>query len=564
MLREAKTITETCAPEKIEEIIRNRNLKLVRDLAILFAVATSLVALVLVSLNMRFGALVTGLAAPAYLTTVLVQKRGYKNTALNLLILTTLIETLLLRYNLGPMSRVQVYFILILFTTFALYSDRGIIRQILMPLIPIAGFTLCLFHPAMQVARENISEATLTSTGIFHVLTALLLTLFVFHFHQAGHTKTLASLRLMQSNLLDAITWNHLLFSTIEDAIIVINEDGMIHEVNQSTERLLGYTAGELLGKNVSFLMPSPHREAHDSYLSNYLKTGVSMIIGKGSRKLSAIHKDGREIPISLSISELPAVKRMFVGVIRDITIETVAEKCIHDTELQLIQSGRLAALGEMAGGIAHEVNSPLASLKLGLEYIQKDPSSPRSLDLLEKLLKTVDRIGKMVANLKKISRQNLSDSPQSFALNTVMEEVKSISEERFRLHGITLKFPAVSPTQTARCAGPEDIVQILIILLNNAFDELDGRKDAWVKIEVTEKTGSVEIAVIDSGPGIPAEIRGRLFDPFFTTKEVGKGTGIGLSISKKMAERNYGDIRLDESSDFTKFVLTLSSVAAA
>jgi C4-dicarboxylate-specific signal transduction histidine kinase len=226
------------------------------------------------------------------------------------------------------------------------------------------------------------------------------------------------------------------------------------------------------------------------------------------------------------------------------------------------IQSAKLAALGEMAAGVAHEINTPLAliAIKAGQaeEILQ---SGQPDLEALKKanqsILATVGRISKIVRSLRSFARDGSQDEMISLPVAELLSECSALCAERFRINGVFYtEKPGGAPYQV-RCR-PTEIVQVLLSLLNNAFDAVLPMLEKWIKIEADERGGWLEIAVSDSGPGVPEALRGRIFEPFFTSKPQGQGTGMGLSISRSIARTHGGTLEYDPSLNCSRFVLRL------
>jgi C4-dicarboxylate-specific signal transduction histidine kinase len=226
-----------------------------------------------------------------------------------------------------------------------------------------------------------------------------------------------------------------------------------------------------------------------------------------------------------------------------------------------ILDSSRLASLGEMSAGIAHEINNPLtiihgkASQLLMLVSLGK--ATPQKLkDELTKIERTTLRIASIVRSLRIFSRKGEKDPFFEYSLHRIVEDVIELCRDRFASHGISLQLELNS--ECSVLCRQAQIGQILMNLLNNAFDAVFDQLDPWVKVKLFEKGGRAHVAVEDSGTGVPLAIRNRIMDPFFTTKDVGKGTGLGLSISRGLIEDHGGRLYLDDNSGHTCFVFEL------
>ncbi len=232
------------------------------------------------------------------------------------------------------------------------------------------------------------------------------------------------------------------------------------------------------------------------------------------------------------------------------------------ESEAKLSQTAKLTALGEMAGGIAHEINNPLSILKGFIDLMQKNVSRGH-VDLamfsqyLEKSANTIQRISRTVQAMKRVSRDSSQDAMLSHGVNALIDEVLDVVKEKFHDNGIRLDVFKLDMEVKVECRSVE-ISQVLLNLLTNAFHAVEKKPGGWVRLSASIGPGKIRLNVIDSGAGIPRDIREKIFQPFFTTKDIGKGTGLGLSISRKILENHNGRLYLDESAKETTFVAEL------
>lgn len=238
----------------------------------------------------------------------------------------------------------------------------------------------------------------------------------------------------------------------------------------------------------------------------------------------------------------------------------------LDDAKVLLVQSGKLSALGEMAGGVAHEVNTPLAIIQMSaeqlLELCEEDTIDRHHIvELTTNIRSTVNRIAKIIKGLRLYSRDASNDPCQKASVKILVEDTLSLCGEKFKLNGVELRISDIASDLMLDCRATQ-ISQVLLNLLGNAFDAVVGKKSPWIELRVQEFADRIEISVTDSGPGIPEAIRAKIFQPFFTTKEVGKGTGLGLSISSGLVTGHGGKFWVDESCANTRFVISLPLMA--
>ncbi|UXR63803.1 PAS domain-containing protein [Bdellovibrio bacteriovorus] len=252
---------------------------------------------------------------------------------------------------------------------------------------------------------------------------------------------------------------------------------------------------------------------------------------------------------------------RMY-GVAWDSTEEIQTEMQMAEAKAKMISSTKMAALGEMSGGIAHEINNPLTVIQARAFQLQQmvdagktDPVKIKQA--AESISRTADKIARIIKSLRSFAREGTYDPFEVVPVKQVIEETLEFCRTRFYNHGVEIEVGPIDPDLEVECRLIQ-IEQVLLNLLNNSFDAIADLKDKWIRINVAEQEDSIEIFVTDSGGGIPATIADQIMLPFFTTKEVGKGTGLGLSISAGIIKSHKGDLRLHSEAPNTTFVIKL------
>ena len=357
------------------------------------------------------------------------------------------------------------------------------------------------------------------------------------------------------------------------DAIIIIDTGGRIQRFNRAAEALFGYRENEVRGKNVSLLMPEPHRSRHDGYLERYLATGQAAIIGKG-RQETGVRRNGDTFPMLLSVGEVKqAGLNGFVGIIRDLTEVRQAQEQVRRLEEQLLHADRLVILGELTAGIAHEINQPLTAIAAyadaGRKIIDRlddvsgqagDAAPPGTDDMrsiCERIGGQARRAGEVVQRLRGLVRGGRA-SKARHDVNDIIKNILLLFEFEIKRSAAELIFVPLDPPETLY-VDEIQVQQILVNLVKNSLDaiaELD-RSGGRVEIAVVRAGAEVRISVTDNGPGVPEAYRSRLFDSFFTTKP--KGVGLGLSICKSIAAAHGGTLRYETPEDGgSRFSLTL------
>lgn len=271
-----------------------------------------------------------------------------------------------------------------------------------------------------------------------------------------------------------------------------------------------------------------------------------------------------RYLKSSCSISFTPDNHpQRLIGLVWDITERTLAQRKLEEERTKAIASAKMASLGEMASSIAHEINNPLTIILNRASHLREKIETGK-IDLagsateLVKIEDTVGRIAKIIRGLSAFSRNSENDPMIECELHSIITDSFELCRERFVKEGIEIRIFGLPKNLMINCR-PSQISQVLINLINNSFDALQGLKEKWLGIHVKEiDHNRVEISVIDSGPGIPEAVAEKIMVPFFTTKEIGHGTGLGLSISKGIIEDHYGKLSYDKNHTNTRFVITL------
>ena len=334
-------------------------------------------------------------------------------------------------------------------------------------------------------------------------------------------------------------------------AIINIDCNGTIEDFNPAAEKMFGYEAREVVGRNVSILMPEPYRSEHNANIQKYISTGEKKVIGIG-RQAVACRRDGTEFPVYISISEvqLPE-RRIFTGMIEDISSRVDAELRVRELQDELVHVARVSAMGEMASALAHELNQPLTAITNYASAARRvlttggEGAHNSATDLILKAGKQSQRAGEIIRRLREFIERGKTER-NWHDLRSTVEEAAQLGLVGSRSKNIEFRFNAADNLPDVMIDRIQ-IQQVLQNLVRNAVDALDdwtGKRLITVGIDRT-KNACVEILVEDTGPGISSDIKHRLFQPFVTTKQ--NGMGIGLSVSKNIIESHGGQISVEE-----------------
>jgi two-component system sensor kinase FixL len=333
---------------------------------------------------------------------------------------------------------------------------------------------------------------------------------------------------------------------TAVDGIIIIDSAGIVRLYNPACERIFGYPADEVVGRNVKMLMPSPYHEEHDEYVRHYRETGERRIIGIG-REVVGRRKDDSTFPMELSVGEArQGAERVFVGIIRDISERHRLRRRMLEMQAELVHVSRLSAMGEMASTLAHELNQPLTAVMNYVQAAQRMVETPdrfpvpRIQEIMGKAIEQAERAGQIIRRLREFIRKGETDrSPAD--INQVLREAGGLGLIGAREQGIDVRY-ALSPVLPAVMIDRIQIQQVILNLVRNSVEALRESPRRMIEFHTAlGQAGLVEVVISDTGPGLPPEVLERLFQPFVTTKP--NGTGIGLSISRSIIEAHGGHL---------------------
>ena len=337
------------------------------------------------------------------------------------------------------------------------------------------------------------------------------------------------------------------LIATAVDGIMVIDERGTVQVYNKACERLFQYRADEVVGQNVKILMPAPYRDEHDSYLDRYRHTGHARIIGIG-REVQGRRKDGSVFPLYLSVGAgTLAGKPIYVGIVHDITERKTAEERLRLLQDELSHVARLTEMSQFSAALAHELNQPLTAILNYMNVAKRllataDGPQTKAQEALAKAGEQAQRAGQIIRRLRDFVEKR--DSKRTVEnINTIAEDAIALGLVGTKATDITLR-TEFAPNSPPVLVDRVQIQQVMVNLLRNASEAMaDSPRRELTVTTAGIDASAVEVAVADTGPGIPDEVASRLFKPFVTTKPT--GMGIGLAISHTIVEAHGGRLRM-------------------
>ncbi len=336
------------------------------------------------------------------------------------------------------------------------------------------------------------------------------------------------------------------IFETGPDAIIIINENGLIESFNAAAVWQFGYLESEVVGQNVKMLMPAPYRERHDGYLSAYRATGEKRVIGIG-RVVMGLRRDGSTFPMELNVGEIRiGERRLFTGFIRDITERQGAERRLQDIQAELLHVSRLTDMGQMSSALAHELNQPLTAIANYVKAARRtldqgvESTRPKVQELMDKAAAQALRAGQIIRRLR--------DFIEKREDNRAFEDANKIIEEAMALAFVGAADAGIAVTATMGANLPPVLIdkiqiqQVVLNLVRNALEAMAGCERRELRVTtVLESERFVTVTVADTGPGLSEEVAAKLFQPFVTTKH--DGMGIGLSICRSIVDAHGGKL---------------------
>jgi two-component system sensor kinase FixL len=360
------------------------------------------------------------------------------------------------------------------------------------------------------------------------------------------------------------------ILDTIPDAMVVIDERGIIHSFSTAAEELFQYYADEVVGKNVYILMPRPDREKHDQYVRRYLATGEAKMIGRG-RIVDGLRKDGTIFPMELSVGEMRSQEhRYFTGFVRDLTERNKTAARLQELQSELLHVSRLGAMGEMASTLAHELNQPLSAIanyQTGALFFLdqcKDETAAVLREPLQSAAEQAVRAGEIIRRMRNFVERGETDR-EIVNLSRVVEEASALALVGAKEMDMRVKLNPVAGGDLV-LADKVQITQVILNLTRNAIEAMAGSSVRNLGLATEMKDWrTAMVSVTDTGSGIAPEIAAQLFQPFVTSKT--NGLGVGLSISRTIIEGHGGQIWVEDNpggGTAFRFTLPLASEEGA
>ena len=346
----------------------------------------------------------------------------------------------------------------------------------------------------------------------------------------------------------DAVVYAAVVDSAL-DAVIVVDEEGRVVTMNASAETTFGYSKSEAIGRSIgALIVPDHHRQAHEAGMTRYRATGVPHVLGRRV-EMDARCKDGRIIPVELAITEVNLPDgRYFTANLRDLSAAKAAAAEIQRQREALHQSEKLAAIGSLLAGVAHELNNPLSVVLGQATMLQEELSGNAFLEAAgvraKQIQTAAERCARVVRSFMAIARQHKAEK-RAVAVAPLLDSALELLAYGLRSSGVAVyrDYESALPDVFVDPDQLQQIVVNLIVNANQALQEVTGSRAIEIRTFVG-RDGQARVVVDDSGPGIPATVEAQIFDPFFTTKPLGVGTGIGLRFRADLRNRRAAGLR--------------------
>ena len=403
---------------------------------------------------------------------------------------------------------------------------------------------LGLIIPIFPVIRQlHKSNQSLTLDNFFHFLSSdgfYVIGFIVFPFLSVFIFQLVQQVVNQKKYIEEEFSYLKVLLNANPDAIIFLNEDQEV--IFQNNQFSLLFDKYESIVEQANI----------NSFFSQveYIQKEVV---------LDSSFSENHPFLMSFKLARFQNSKNYFMS-FKDIKSLKDKERIIEDQNDQMVEKNKLAALGEMAAGIAHEVNNPLTVIHSNNMLInnlaEKDKLSPEKvIYLVTKTKNQIERITAIITSLRNLSRGLANEGLEEFPLGQVIHEAISLAKIRDKSKSIIFQF---NNERINAFGNRGQIVQVVLNLLNNAIDAIEEMDDPWIAIKLIDKGKHVNLIITDSGPGITNDLIEKIFLPMYTTKEVGKGTGLGLSLSKTFIEQNFGSLKYINNGKNTCFQVSL------
>jgi signal transduction histidine kinase len=407
----------------------------------------------------------------------------------------------------------------------------------------------------LMAVEQNEADFRSIMSQMFIILVtlSLLAVLFAFafiYYVYRGMQQRITSIVYLKASALQKAIFNSANFS-----YIATDAKGVIQIFNVGAERMLGYSASDLINKvtpaDISDMQEMLVRaKSLSDEFNTLIQPGFEALVFKAARgiediyDLTYIRKDGSNFPAVVSVTALRDDQKSIIGYLL-IGTDNTARKQVLEARERMIQIEKLSSLGTMVGGVAHEINNPLMGVMNYVEYARDKATDAKSIEVLDSALYEIDRIREIVQHMLVFVHVDHSHDVKCNVYDAVKHTVALLGGE-FKKNAVLLQIDLPEHLPEAKCSAGS-LQQVLVNLLLNARDALAGQLEQRITITAQQGDGKITLSVCDNGPGVSEEFRQKIFDPFFTTKPIGKGTGLGLAVSQQLLEEVGGSLSYED-----------------
>jgi len=334
------------------------------------------------------------------------------------------------------------------------------------------------------------------------------------------------------------------LIAAAADGIIVVDATGLVQVYNPACEKIFGYPAREVVGRNAGMLLPQDVRDQYEAYFESARFTGQQSTFGRPAIMAAGQRQDGSTFPMHMSLGERETPDgKILVAIVRDVTERQNTERRAQELQQELLHVSRLSAMGEMSSALAHEVNQPLAAISNYVRAATRhlanhhDPAAVKARELLEKTLGQTTRAAQVIRRLRDFIEKGETDRAVE-DLNAVIDEAMGLALLGAAEAGVQANI-AFDPRAPRVMIDKIQIQQVVLNLVRNSIEAMQGCIKCELTVRTTIEGDFALVTVSDTGSGLDPKVTARLFEPFVTTK--GTGMGIGLSVCKTIIEGHGG-----------------------
>lgn len=395
----------------------------------------------------------------------------------------------------------------------------------------------------------SLGEGIALSFGIMLFLASNAVQSFLLFKNQKEY-KRIQALSMFQEERLNTF------INTLPGVVSLFDENMQYKDCNLQLLEALQMTKEELIGKPLGFI----------HHNSDYADVIEEFYFSEENKKTLEISDTSGESPkyfLCILNKHLILDSRYISAISLDISTVKIKEQQLELTKINLIEAEKMLTLGEMASGLAHELNNPMAIIsgrvQVILSKIKHDGIDIVFLkDNLTKILDTILRVKRIVFSLKAISKNHNEGSDiKDYNTTEVLDPLMALNHYRLFFHGIELSIDNPFPNTIVRCSL-SDLAQVVLHLLKNSVDAIKDQPERWMRIELHKKDNFIQVHFIDSGGGIPKDVASRIFEPFFSTKHQNVGTGVGLASARDMMQKQGGNLSYDIEHPNTCFIIDL------